>query len=104
MLSPEERYPRVYCASYMVGGEAGPANLRCRTHASELLLREAELRSAMNKLFQHFAEKVAYFAGTSWAFILAVALLVSWGMSGPLFGFSEQWQLVVNSFTTIVTF
>jgi low affinity Fe/Cu permease len=58
----------------------------------------------MNKLFQRFAEKVNYFAGTSWAFILAAALLISWAMTGPLFGFSEQWQLIVNSFTTIVTF
>jgi low affinity Fe/Cu permease len=69
-----------------------------------LSLSKGVLLSAMNKLFQRFAEKLAYFAGTSWAFILAVALLISWAMTGPLFDFSEQWQLIVNSFTTIVTF
>ena len=43
-------------------------------------------------------------AGTSWVFILALALLIGWAATGPLFGFTQQWQLVVNSFTTIVTF
>src|SRR5947208_2817089 len=58
----------------------------------------------MNNLFRLFAEKIAFLAGTSWAFIGALAVLIGWGASGPLFGFSEQWQLAVNSFTTIVTF
>lgn len=69
-----------------------------------LPLWEAELFSAMNKLFRLFAEKVSFFAGTSWVFILALALLIGWAATGPLFGFTQQWQLVVNSFTTIVTF
>jgi low affinity Fe/Cu permease len=69
-----------------------------------LALWEAELFSAMNKLFRLFAEKVSFFAGTSWVFILALALLIGWAATGPLFGFTQQWQLVVNSFTTIVTF
>ena len=69
-----------------------------------LPLWEAELFSAMNKLFRLFAEKVSFFAGTSWIFILALALLIGWAATGPLFGFTQQWQLVVNSFTTIVTF
>ena len=58
----------------------------------------------MNKLFRLFAEKIAFFAGTSWAFILALVLLMGWAASGPFFEFSQPWQLVVNSFTTIVTF
>src|ERR1051325_158580 len=58
----------------------------------------------MNKLFRYFAEKVALLAGRSGRFIGALVVLVCWGLSGPLFGFSEQWQLAINSFTTIVTF
>jgi len=58
----------------------------------------------MNKFFRLFAEKISFFAGTSWAFILALVLLIGWAASGPFFEFSQPWQLVVNSFTTIVTF
>ena len=58
----------------------------------------------MNKVFRLFAEKIAFFAGTSWAFILALVLLLGWAASGPFFEFSQPWQLLVNSFTTIVTF
>ena len=58
----------------------------------------------MTRLFRRFAEMVAYAAGTPWAFIGALAILLIWGASGPVFGFSESWQLIINSFTTIVTF
>jgi low affinity Fe/Cu permease len=58
----------------------------------------------MTSLFCKFAEMVAYAAGTPWAFIGALAILLIWGASGPVFGFSEHWQLIINSFTTIVTF
>ena len=58
----------------------------------------------MTSVFRRFAERVAYAAGTPWAFIGALAILLIWGASGPIFGFSEHWQLIINSFTTIVTF
>jgi low affinity Fe/Cu permease len=58
----------------------------------------------MTRIFRKFAEQIAYAAGTPWAFAGALAILVSWGASGPVFGFSEHWQLIINSFTTIVTF
>ena len=58
----------------------------------------------MNRLFRQFAEKIAVIVGTPWTFIAALLVLIGWGASGPLFGFSEHWQLAVNSFTTIVTF
>lgn len=58
----------------------------------------------MTSLFRRFAEVVAFAAGTPWAFIGALAILVTWGVSGPFFGFSEHWQLIINSFTTVVTF
>jgi low affinity Fe/Cu permease len=58
----------------------------------------------MNKLFRRFAERISVTTGTPWAFAVAVAVLLVWALSGPLFGFSEHWQLMINSFTTIVTF
>jgi low affinity Fe/Cu permease len=54
--------------------------------------------------FDRFARRVAYIAGHPVAFAAAAALIVLWLVSGPLFGFSDTWQLVINTATTIVTF
>lgn len=50
------------------------------------------------------AEAVAHATGRPWAFALCVASVVMWAVSGPMFHFSETWQLVINTGTTIVTF
>jgi low affinity Fe/Cu permease len=55
-------------------------------------------------LFDRFARWIAQFAGHPVAFAAAVALIGLWLISGPLFGFSDTWQLVINTATTIVTF
>jgi low affinity Fe/Cu permease len=55
-------------------------------------------------LFDRFAGHVTRLVGTPWAFIIALLAIVMWGMTGPLFHFSETWQMVVNTGTTIVTF
>jgi low affinity Fe/Cu permease len=54
--------------------------------------------------FERFACYTAHLAGRPIAFLLALASIVIWGLSGPLFGFSDTWQLVINTSTTIVTF
>jgi low affinity Fe/Cu permease len=54
--------------------------------------------------FDRFARWVAHFAGHPQAFAAAVALIGLWIVGGPLFGFSDSWQLVINTATTIVTF
>ena len=54
--------------------------------------------------FDRFARQVAYFAGHPLAFAAAVVLILLWLVSGPLFAFSDTWQLVINTATTIVTF
>ena len=54
--------------------------------------------------FTHFAKWSAKTAGRPGAFLFAVALLVGWLVSGPMFGFSDTWQLVINTTTTIITF
>ncbi len=58
----------------------------------------------MNELFRKFAQKTAHVVGTSWAFILAVLIIVVWATTGPLFHYSDTWQLVINTGTTIITF
>ena len=54
--------------------------------------------------FDKLAQVVARSAGRPFAFIIAAALVIVWGVSGPIFGFSDTWQLVINTGTTIVTF
>jgi low affinity Fe/Cu permease len=51
-----------------------------------------------------FAHKISEVTGSPWAFIVAVGVIVGWAVSGPLFGFSDTWQLVINTGTTIITF
>ena len=54
--------------------------------------------------FSAFARRLAVWTGRPSAFIVATAAIVLWALSGPLFGFSDTWQLVINTTTTIVTF
>ncbi len=54
--------------------------------------------------FAHFAQKVSHITGRPIIFITAVAVILAWGISGPLFGFSDTWQLAINTATTIITF
>jgi low affinity Fe/Cu permease len=56
------------------------------------------------RLFRRFAEGTSRQAGKPMAFILAVALVVAWAATGPLFGYGDTWQLVINTSTTIITF
>ncbi len=62
--------------------------------------------TAKNKsnFFEVFAAKVNSLAGSTGAFISAFSLIIIWLVSGPLFGFSETWQLIINTGTTIITF
>jgi low affinity Fe/Cu permease len=54
--------------------------------------------------FAHFAHWVAHVTGRPITFFIAVATVATWGITGPLFGYSDTWQLVINTATTIVTF
>ena len=65
-----------------------PSNLFCR-------IRDA---------FHVAARKSSNVLGSAWAFILALLIIVAWGVTGPMFNFSDTWQLIINTGTTIVTF
>jgi low affinity Fe/Cu permease len=54
--------------------------------------------------FTRFAKKVAMFSGRPATFAIAVGAVLLWAVTGPIFGFSDTWQLVINTSTTIVTF
>ena len=55
-------------------------------------------------MFRHFAHKIASAVGSPWAFALSIGVVLFWAISGPLFHFSDSWQLTINTGTTIVTF
>jgi low affinity Fe/Cu permease len=58
----------------------------------------------MSQKFATLAARVAALAGSYVTFLAALLIIVLWAASGPLFGFSDTWQLVINTSTTIVTF
>ncbi len=58
----------------------------------------------MDGFFTRIASRIAAFAGQPVAFVAALALIILWSVTGPLFHYSDTWQLVVNTATTIVTF
>jgi low affinity Fe/Cu permease len=53
---------------------------------------------------ERFSRQATVWSGSSWAFIVALATIVVWGATGPIFHYSDTWQLVINTGTTIVTF
>jgi low affinity Fe/Cu permease len=61
-------------------------------------------RNNLSQMLERFSRKVTEATGTSTAFIIALLVIIIWIISGPLFNFSDTWQLVINTGTTIVTF
>ena len=60
--------------------------------------------TSFSRALESFSTSVTKWTGSSTAFAVAVAVIVIWAVTGPLFGFSDSWQLVINTGTTIVTF
>ena len=58
----------------------------------------------MNEFFRKFSSVTSEIVGSSWSFIAAVLIIILWAASGPAFGYSDTWQLVINTGTTIITF
>ena len=72
--------------------------------ADERVDEAAERVSPFRAWFGHVATRVSDAMGSPWAFTVAVAVILAWVVTGPIFGFSDTWQLVINTGTTIVTF
>ena len=64
----------------------------------------ANAGSAFNQGFRRFATWSANAVGSKWAFLLAIMVIVVWAVTGPVFHYSDTWQLIINTGTTIVTF
>src|SRR5947208_17154444 len=68
--------------------EQAPRSFRCR----------------VNDLFRAFSRNTASAVGSAWVFIVAITVVIVWAATGPTFHFSDTWQLIINTGTTIVTF
>ncbi|ADB36451.1 low affinity iron permease family protein [Spirosoma linguale] len=60
--------------------------------------------SSFTKFFERFASRATQATGSSTAFLLALLTIITWIITGPIFGYSDTWQLVINTGTTIITF
>ncbi len=58
----------------------------------------------MNEFFRKISHRTAEIVGSPWSFVLAILSILIWGVTGPYFKFSDTWQLVINTSTTIITF
>lgn len=57
-----------------------------------------------SKWFDHFSNKVTHIAGTPYTFFAALCIVIIWAFCGPISGYSDTWQLIINTGTTIITF
>jgi low affinity Fe/Cu permease len=71
---------------------------------SEMDTNVPQNKNKISAKFQKIASAVTKATGSSTAFLIAVAIIVIWGITGPIFHFSDTWQLVINTGTTIITF
>ena len=67
-------------------------------------MREKKSAGRGIPLLERFSERVSTIVGGSWAFIVAVGVVFVWAATGPMFHYSDTWQLVINTGTTVVTF
>jgi low affinity Fe/Cu permease len=77
-----------------------------KTDKQKLIEQEEErdFFCIVNDLFRIFARRSSTVLGSAWAFTLAIVIIAVWGLTGPTFHFSNTWQLIINTGTTIVTF
>lgn len=77
-----------------------------RTQTAELSEHEKkhDLFCAVSDAFRIFARRSSLILGSAWAFAAAILIIVVWAVTGPMFNFSDTWQLIINTGTTIVTF
>jgi low affinity Fe/Cu permease len=59
---------------------------------------------AVRKRFTELSDRATYILGSPWSVLTSVALIIAWLLSGPFFHFSDTWQLVINTTTTVITF
>jgi low affinity Fe/Cu permease len=60
--------------------------------------------AVVRDVFRIFARRSSTVLGSAWAFVVAITIILLWGLTGPAFHYSDTWQLIINTGTTIVTF
>ncbi|HEX4638937.1 MAG TPA: low affinity iron permease family protein [Chthoniobacterales bacterium] len=77
-----------------------------RTQSTELKKHkdDRDIFCIVSDAFRIFARKSSSVLGSPWAFAIAILIIVVWGLTGPTFHYSDTWQLIINTGTTIVTF
>jgi low affinity Fe/Cu permease len=66
--------------------------------------KKRDIFCLVSDAFRVFARRSSAILGSAWAFVVAVLIIAIWGLTGPTFHFSDTWQLIINTGTTIVTF
>jgi len=69
-----------------------------------IILPEGSGKKGIRSFFDHFSNKATQITGSPHAFIIALAAVLIWAITGPVFGYSDTWQLIINTSTTIITF
>src|SRR5262245_43912437 len=72
--------------------------------AERAMPSERRVNGRIHELFGELASSVSNLVGSPWGFGIALIAVVAWVLSGPAFGFSDHWQLIINTGTTIITF
>ena len=68
------------------------------------MTRRKKKKKGLVIFFENFANRITHATGKPMAFIIAFLAILAWAISGPIFGFSDTWQLIINTSTTIITF
>ena len=82
----------------------GTCMARKRTNGSKNECHDRDFLCRARDAFGVFARKASVVLGSAWAFVCAILIIVVWSMTGPTFHYSDTWQLIINTGTTIVTF
>ena len=92
-------------ANNPIGNDAVPRTYDKKKNGAPMPApRPPKTPGAFSKVFAQAAKVTSREVGRAWVFALALGTVVAWGITGPLFNFSDTWQLVINTGTTIVTF
>jgi low affinity Fe/Cu permease len=96
----------IFHARALVVARESKATAMNRTQQEELKEHEKkrDLYCVISDAFRIFARKSSSVLGSPWAFAIAILIIVVWGITGPTFHYSDTWQLIINTGTTIVTF
>lgn len=81
-------------------------HVRLAIHRSHALYsyRRPSAENNVNAMFRRFAHVTSNIVGSSWWFLLAVIVVVGWGIAGPIYHYSDTWQLVINTVSSVITF